>query len=101
MRAVVIYEKDNVAVVVQNTPKGALVTAGDEQLVAGQEMVAGHKIARCDIKKGDMIIKYGKPIGEASEDIKKGDWVHCHNVKDITERLCDEFAKAYRAKGGK
>jgi len=101
MRAVVINEKDNVAVVVQNTPKGALVAAGNEQLTAIQEIMAGHKIARHDIKKGDMIVKYGKPIGEAGEDIKKGDWVHCHNVKDITEQLCDEFAKAYRAKGGK
>ncbi len=41
----------------------------------------GHKYALCDIKKGDNIIKYGNPIGHATEDIKKGDHVHSHNMK--------------------
>ena len=41
----------------------------------------GHKYARFDIKKGENIIKYGSPIGHATEDIKKGDHVHSHNVK--------------------
>ena len=41
----------------------------------------GHKYALCDIKKGDNIIKYGQPIGHATDDIKKGDHVHTHNIK--------------------
>lgn len=41
----------------------------------------GHKYALIDIKKGENIIKYGSPIGHATEDIKKGDHVHTHNVK--------------------
>lgn len=41
----------------------------------------GHKYARFDIKKGENIIKYGSPIGHATENIKKGDHVHSHNVK--------------------
>ena len=41
----------------------------------------GHKYALCDIKEGENIIKYGNPIGHATEDIKKGDHVHTHNVK--------------------
>ena len=41
----------------------------------------GHKYALCDIKCGEDIIKYGNPIGHATEDIKKGDHVHSHNVK--------------------
>ena len=41
----------------------------------------GHKYALCDIKKGENIIKYGQPIGHATEDIKKDDHVHSHNVK--------------------
>ena len=32
----------------------------------------GHKYALCDIKCGENIIKYGNPIGHATEDIKKG-----------------------------
>ncbi|MDP4133929.1 MAG: UxaA family hydrolase, partial [Bacillota bacterium] len=41
----------------------------------------GHKYADRDIKKGENIIKYGCPIGHATEDIKKGEHVHVHNVK--------------------
>ena len=41
----------------------------------------GHKYAICDIKIGENIIKYGNPIGHATEDIKKGDHVHGQNVK--------------------
>ena len=41
----------------------------------------GHKYALCDIKKGENIIKYGQPIGHATEDIKKDEHVHSHNVK--------------------
>ncbi len=41
----------------------------------------GHKYALFDIKKGENIIKYGNPIGHATEDIKKGDHIHSHNMK--------------------
>ncbi len=41
----------------------------------------GHKYALRDIKNGENIIKYGNPIGHATEDIKKGEHVHTHNVK--------------------
>ncbi len=41
----------------------------------------GHKYARFDIKKGENIIKYGSPIGHATEDIKKGEHIHSHNLK--------------------
>ncbi len=45
------------------------------------EIPAGHKIARCDIKKGDFVIKYGQVIGRATKDIAEGEWVHTHNLK--------------------
>ena len=41
----------------------------------------GHKIAICDIPQGEDIIKYGYPIGYATENIKEGDSVHSHNMK--------------------
>ena len=41
----------------------------------------GHKYALCDIKEGENIIKYGNPIGHATEDISTGAHVHTHNMK--------------------
>lgn len=41
----------------------------------------GHKYALCDIKAGENIIKYANPIGHATQNIKKGEHVHTHNMK--------------------
>ena len=41
----------------------------------------GHKYAIRDIKAGENIMKYGQPIGHATNDIKCGEHVHTHNVK--------------------
>jgi len=41
----------------------------------------GHKYARWDIEKGENIIKYGQPIGHATENITAGEQVHIHNMK--------------------
>ncbi len=41
----------------------------------------GHKYAARDITSGERIIKYGFPIGVATEDISEGEHVHSHNMK--------------------
>lgn len=52
----------------------------------------GHKYARCDIKNGTNIIKYGQPIGHATQDIKKGEHIHTHNMKT---NLSDNLEYSY------
>ena len=44
--------------------------------------------------------KYGVPIGRASQAIAKGEWVHTHNLQDITEELCNRYAEEFRKKVG-
>ena len=41
----------------------------------------GHKYALGAIKKGADVIKYGMPIGIATEDISAGEHVHTHNMR--------------------
>ena len=41
----------------------------------------GHKYALRKINKGERIIKYGMPIGIATEDITEGSHVHSHNMR--------------------
>ena len=53
----------------------------------------GHKYAICDIAKGENVIKYGNPIGHATEDIKNGSHVHTHNMKtNLSGELTYEFS---------
>ena len=46
----------------------------------------GHKIAVKEIKKGELIFKYGEEIGIATKDIKKGEYVHIHNLDSMRGR---------------
>ena len=49
----------------------------------------GQKYARRDIKKGEPIIKYGFPIGEAKRDIKKGEMVCPENLRSLLSGVCE------------
>ena len=52
------------------------------------DIESGHKIALKDIPQGSNVIKFGFPIGHATEDIKAGESVHTHNVKtNLGEKL--------------
>jgi (2R)-sulfolactate sulfo-lyase subunit alpha len=51
------------------------------KMKANHDIPLGHKIALLDIPQGNTVIKYGVGIGKATSAIKKGDWVHTHNLK--------------------
>ena len=52
------------------------------------DVATGHKVALCDIKAGENVIKYGFPIGHATKDIKEGERVHTDNLKtNLKEKL--------------
>lgn len=76
-----INDIDNVAVALQELPKGSIVTCGDIEVETLSDIMQGHKIALRDIKEGESVIKYGNPIGIAKADIKKGEWIHTHNIR--------------------
>ncbi len=75
----IINKKDNVGVSLNSTSK----------------IKIGHKIALANIKKGEKVIKYGEVIGIAKSKIKKGDWVHSHN---LTSHLNQKFTYNYSPK---
>lgn len=54
----------------------------------------GHKIAVRDIQAGEPIMKYGESIGAATVDIKKGEYVHIHNMVALRGRGDLEGGKA-------
>lgn len=79
MNALKINEKDNVALCVEKITKGNSVM----NIIAAEDIPFGHKIALSDIHCGEKIIKYGYPIGAATENIHAGEWVHSHNMKTL------------------
>ena len=81
-----IADEDNVVTVAADCQAGEEVTikfhGKETRCTCNQDVPFGHKIAIVDIAESSKVIKYGEEIGSATKDIRKGDWVHIHNVKD-------------------
>ena len=78
-----ITPQDSVAVALRPLKKGETVDADGEQITLLTDVPAGHKVALRDIHEGETVIKYGYPIGRATEDIKQGSHVHTHNLHTL------------------
>lgn len=88
----IINEADNVAVCLDNMPAGLEANIGGKKITINQDIPVGHKVALVDIKKGENILKYGYPIGHATEDVKQGSHLHTHNVKtNLSDELSYNF----------
>ena len=78
-----ISDKDTAGVALTDLIQGETAVCGSETLTVLSDIPAGHKIALKDIDKGDSVLKYGSPIGEATENIPKGAHIHTHNLKTL------------------
>ena len=78
-----IHPADMVAVSLEPISAGTVLEIEGDSITLLSDLPMGHKAALRDIKKGESVIKYGFPIGEATEDIPKGAHVHTHNLKTL------------------
>ncbi len=76
-----LNSNDNVVIALGTVQPGPGSTADGENINVKQQVTLGHKIARHEIEQGTKILKYGVPIGSATERIEPGDHVHTHNMK--------------------
>ena len=81
----VVEPEDNVATLLRDVEAGetVLVAVGDEEreIDVTDDVQFGHKITTEEIPNGGTVTKYGTSIGNATEDIPPGRWVHVHNVE--------------------
>lgn len=86
-QAIQINQKDNVATVIQDVSINQKVAIIDKDgnvlmvLNPRTSIELGHKIALRDITRGELVFKYGFPIGKATVNIKVGSHVHIHNIE--------------------
>ena len=76
-----INPNDNVAVCLEAGQKGESVLADGRQIVLAEDISVGHKFALRVIDANSNVIKYGAPIGHATQTIQPGEMVHVHNLK--------------------
>ena len=79
-------EGDDVGVAVQDVEPGAArVTYMDSERTIGIEVreavPLGHKIALGDLVEGADVIEYSVRVGITRRPIRKGEYVHVHNIR--------------------
>jgi len=88
--SILLHERgDDVGVAVADLKKGS--TAGAVTLegksVGGLKLLhnipLGHKVAMRALSTDASVLKYGRPVGKAVQDIPSGAHVHTHNMKTL------------------
>jgi altronate hydrolase len=78
--ALQIHPSDNVAVALVAIPAGFDLLVSGLPVRTADPIPAGHKLALWDIAAGEIVERYGQPIGRATEAIPAGRHVHTHNL---------------------
>jgi hypothetical protein len=84
-----IRSQDNVATLIDDAAAGPVELVPDwgGEIVALEAISRGHKIALRDLAPNEPIIKFGARIGHATQSIRRGAWVHLHNLaSDVDAR---------------
>jgi len=77
---VLLGPDDNCVVVIRALCAGDAVTIDGQRFPIDREFGIGHKLARRPIARGEQVLKYGAPIGRATEPIAPGEHIHLHNL---------------------
>jgi altronate hydrolase len=76
-----LHPSDNCIVALKPCCKGERLRLEQESLILLDEIPAGHKVATLPIPPSQPILKYGWPIGVATQSIGIGEHIHVHNLK--------------------
>ena len=86
IKAIIINSKDNVATASKTLKKNQKYDLHGNVIMVKGDINPGFKIALENIKKGNLVIKYGEIIGKAIKNIEEGELVHSHNLVGIRGR---------------
>jgi len=72
---------DNVLVARAGIRAGEMLALDGQAIAVATAIPLGFKVAARDLAAGEKIIKYGAPIGSATQAIRAGEIVHTHNMQ--------------------
>ena len=78
---ILLHEKDNVLACRRRIHRGDALLIDGTATAASGDIEVGHKLARVDLRPGDVVLKYGVPIGSITQPTRIGEHVHTHNMK--------------------
>ncbi len=90
----IIHPDDNVMIALMDLKQGQMVNG----IILKEDILKGHKIALKDLSVSEDVIKYGFPIGHATQNIIKGAHVHVHNLStNLNDVLDYQFEPQYES----
>lgn len=78
-----IHPADNVGVAVEKIAASTSLKIDSLTFSTREQIPGGHKVALLPIRRGEKVVKYGYPIGQATVDIERGSHVHLHNLHTL------------------
>jgi len=79
-----LHPGDPVALARRELEPGTELDGPGRHVIVRDTVPHGHKVALTDIAAGDQVLKYGQPIGVASQPIAAGEHVHEHNLRSLS-----------------
>jgi len=73
-------DNDNVATAISDLDAGTRIQY-DGGIELKEDIPFGHKVSLVALDPGDPLKKYGEQIGQATQSVAPGEWVHTHNVE--------------------
>lgn len=80
-----IHPDDSVAIALADIAAGERIAVAGTALPVVQAVQRGHKIALRAHAAGERVIKFGQPIGAATQPIAAGEHVHRHNLATLLD----------------
>jgi len=79
---IIIHPGDNVGIALEDIKESQAVrTSSGEEFPALSDIPYSHKVALAAVETGGEFFKYGEVIGRASRPVRRGEWVHTHNLE--------------------
>lgn len=95
-----LFLSDNVMVALRPLAAGEHAVVSGIAITLSEAVLMGHKVACQPIPKGAKVLKYGAPIGTATQDIPVGVLVHLHNIRSNYTATHSRDAKSPPHNGG-
>jgi altronate hydrolase len=76
-----LHPKDNVVVALKDLQAGETIDFNKQKILLLNNIPFGHKLAIQTIAAGEKVLKYGLPIGSATQNIAIGEHVHTQNLQ--------------------
>lgn len=80
-KTITIDPRDNVAVALSDLSEGETLQLEQLSVTLMQPVARGHKFALQPIEQGALVIKYGLPIGHATQPVAAGEVIHSQNAR--------------------